>query len=78
MRGGLALPSRAVCTATYSNTPVFRVIATMIIMPVRRPIVLKSTERIASSCERRPVTITMPAPSSATTERLIRSVMIVR
>ena len=61
----------------YSNMPERREIETRIIIPVRRPMVLKSIPRIASSWFSTPTRTIMPAPRSAMIERLTFSVMMV-
>jgi hypothetical protein len=55
--------------------PVRRDMATMIIMPINRPIVLKSMPSTAFSWVRMPSTIIRLAPSRAMTARLIRSLI---
>ena len=55
------------------NTPLRRVMATMTIIPVNSPSVLKSTPRIAVSWFSTPRETMRPAPTSATIARLTRS-----
>ena len=55
------------------NTPLRRVTATITIIPVSSPRVLKSTPRIAVSWFRTPSETIRPAPTSATIARLTRS-----
>ena len=76
MPHGLALAFLAAHTATYWNMPERREIDTRIIMPVSRPMVLKSMPRTASAWSSTPTTIIRPAPSSATMARLTFSLMI--
>ena len=61
--------------ARYWNTPERLVTATMTIIPVSRPRVLKSTPSIAASWVRMPAKIIRPAASSATMARFTRSLM---
>ena len=76
MPAGLALTFLADQIAIYWNTPHLRVIATMIIMPVRSAIVLKSMPRTAAAWFSTPSTTMRPAPISATIARLTRSDMM--
>ena len=76
MAAGRAPASLTARMATYSKSPVRRVIPTISIMPVSSMMVLKSTPRIASSCVRMPDTITRQAPMPDTRARLTRSTMM--
>lgn len=71
---GSAFTTLAALIATYWNTPLFCVMATMTIMPVSRLMVLRSMPWKASAWFSTPANTINPAPSSATTERLIFSV----
>ena len=62
--------------ARYVYTPVVSVRRTMIIIPARSPIVLKSIASMACSCSSVWVTTISPAPRSATLVRSIRSLAI--
>ncbi len=68
----------AALMARYWKTPLCRLMATITIIPVSRPMVLKSMPAIAAAWGRIPSTISSPAPSRATTARLMRSVMMIR
>ena len=61
----------------YSNMPERREIETRIIMPVSRPMVLKSMPLIASSWFSTPTRIITPAPISAMIARLTFSDMMI-
>ena len=73
---GSALTFLADQIARYWKTPDWRVMATMTIIPISRPMVLKSTPRMAASWLSTPPKIISPAASRAMTARLIRSVMM--
>ena len=75
MPAGLAFTSFADQMARYSKTPHLRVIETMIIIPTRRPMVLKSIPSIACSWVRMPRAIINSAPKRATMERLTFSLI---
>ena len=70
MRPGRALPHWALFMARYSKTPVFSRMATITIIPARRPMVFQSTNSVAAcSWSRMPKEMRMAAPSSAATVR---------
>ena len=77
MPAGCALASCADRIARYWNMPERREIDTRIIMPVSRPMVLKSIPRMASCWSSTPTRIIMQAPTTATIARLIFSDMMV-
>ena len=77
MPAGCALASCADLIARYWNMPERREIDTKIIMPVSRPMVLKSMPWMASSWSSTPTRIITPAPISAMIARLICSDMMV-
>ncbi len=77
MPAGCAFASCAARTARYWNMPERREIDTRIIMPVSRPMVLKSMPWIASSWSSTPIRIITPAPTSAMIARLTCSDMMV-
>ena len=66
---GLAFTFLADQMATNSKTPDTLVMATMIIMPVKSAMVLKSMPAKACFWLMTPVTMTRPPPNSATTVR---------
>jgi len=76
MPQGSALAFLADHTAMYSNMPDFRDTETRIIIPVSSAMVLKSTPLIASCWSSTPIRIMKPAPTSAMTERLTFSLMM--
>ncbi len=75
MPQGLALTFLVDQIARYWKMPDWRVMATINIMPISRPMVLKSMPRMAASWLRMPSTIISPAASSETMARLIFSVI---
>ncbi len=77
MPAGCALANCADRTARYWNMPERREIDTRIIMPVSRPMVLKSMPWMASCWSSTPTRIIMLAPTSATMARLTFSDMMV-
>ena len=77
MPQGSAFTFLADHTATYWNTPHLRVMATITIMPVSSPRVLKSTPSRSAACwVMTPLMIISTAPISAMIARFRRSVMI--
>jgi hypothetical protein len=75
MPQGSALTFLADHTARYWKTPDLRVMATMTIIPVKSPRVLKSTPATACCWVRTPARTMTPAASMATMARLMRSVI---
>src|SRR5918998_1162728 len=74
MRPGLALPHWALFMARYSKTPVLSRIATITIIPARRPMVFQSMNSVAASCwVTTPKETRTAAPSSAMTVRFTSS-----
>jgi len=73
---GSARTARVAAMATYWKTPLFWVMATMTIIPVSRLMVLRSMPWNASDWLMTPEKTMRPAPSRATMERLMRSLMM--
>ena len=71
---GLALTFLAPQTATYWNMPDFSEMPTMVIIPINKASVLKSTPWRAVSWVKMPVKIMTAAPSKATIARFTFSV----
>jgi len=69
MATGSPLATLAEATAMYSKTPVCLVIPTITIIPIKRPMVLKSMDLNACSWLIIPASISITAPARATTVR---------
>ena len=75
-RSGRPFPSLAAITASQVNTPVWRIVLAMIIMPINRKITFQSTDSNACSCESTPDRMINIAPASAAIVLCNRSVAI--